>query len=524
MTVAEAGSSSVAGEGVEERRALRGLVERVLRGNGYARRSGERRSLPAWVFPSLLTGFAALRVLCVGVLIAAWLDWLVDPRFWATGAPVTAAHTTPFHKHPNLFGWRFGFQGLVHMHVITGVGLLLVCLVPLVTKKGGRAHARFGKAFVALWAVHLLDGLINSAQILLARGFDPTRYLSSTKQGFSLYLYVQFAFISALVVDFLAHGLAALHYKNRVPSRRVRAVMLALPLTSASMGSAMAVWAVLHLTGIRRSDASPTATEFAFVYLAQVPAYLFLAGKNVAYWLRPEPRVWLQGWVTEHQRNMMFCVGVTLYTACANLTMRVAPSLTAPLFASIDVGFVVWMLAKERGIRREIVGGRLGIALVSHLFRLRRGEEAAPIAPRDAAWILRMFDDSRNGTLEAAEIRGLLAAQGIRPGDAELAALFQTLDGDGDGHVDAAELAGFLSRGFAGDTRRAEELAFCFRRLDADGDGRVSGTELRAAVEAEPRSTAIEGIARDADQGTGLDLDAFTRLASPRRERAFEAR
>ena len=72
---------------------------------------------------------------------------------------------------------------------------------------------------------------MNSGQILLARGFEPTRYLDATDQGFSLYLYMQFCFISSMVVDFLANGLAALQYKNHVPSAAMRWVMLAMPAT-----------------------------------------------------------------------------------------------------------------------------------------------------------------------------------------------------------------------------------------------------------------------------------------------------
>jgi hypothetical protein len=76
--------------------------------------------------------------------------------------------------------------------------------------------------------LHLFDGLVNSGQLLIARGFEPTHYLDSTKQGFSLYLYIQFCFISSLVIDFLANGLAALQYKNRMPPAGMRALMLAM--------------------------------------------------------------------------------------------------------------------------------------------------------------------------------------------------------------------------------------------------------------------------------------------------------
>lgn len=498
------------------RRSLRDLSDGKLRENVYARMHATGRTMPPWLFPSLLTGLTLLRIFCIAVLVASYFEWFVDPSSWATGSPVTASHHTPFHGHPNLYGWRFAFQGLVGMHVVTGAGLLLVCLVPLLSRKGGRVHVLFGRVFVALWAVHLLDGLINSAQILLTRGFEPTRYLDSTRQGFSLYLYVQFSFISALVVDFLAHGLAALHLKNRRPSGLVRGVMLALPVTTVMLGAIMALWAVYHLA-LAPPGASPAvATEYAIVYLVQVPAYVFLAGKNIAYWLRPEPRVWLQGWVTEHQRNLMFCVGVTIYTALANVTMRFAPQLTAPVFASIDVGFIVWLLTKERFLRRDLVGGRLGLAVASFL---RGGPRTAPRAfdERDALWILRMFDKNRNDKLEPDELYAVLAAHGISLTSKELIALFEGADRDGDGRLDARELAAFLAGGFEGEASRDDELAFIFRRLDADGDGRVSGAELSAAF-GDGRSD-VEKLRQRVDdkRSRGIGYQTFEKAVESRR-------
>src|SRR6185295_9869314 len=125
--------------------------------------------------------------------------------------------------------------------------------------------------FVAFWILHLFDGLVNSGQLLLARGFEPTRYLDSTKQGFSLYLYIQFCFISSMVIDFLANGLAALQYKNRMPAAGMRAIMLAMPITSMMLGVGMTCWGIYRLAG-HEPPATPETTPFAVVFVVQVPA------------------------------------------------------------------------------------------------------------------------------------------------------------------------------------------------------------------------------------------------------------
>src|SRR6185369_329461 len=143
------------------------------------------------------------------------------------------------------------------------------CLVPLFVAKGSPVHVRFGRAFVAFWILHLFNGLVNSGQLLLARGLEPTHYLDSTKQGFSLYLYIQFCFISSMVIDFLTNGLAALQYKNHMPAAGMRALMLEMPITSMMLGVAMTCWGIYRLAG-HEPPATPTTTQYAVIYVVQV--------------------------------------------------------------------------------------------------------------------------------------------------------------------------------------------------------------------------------------------------------------
>ncbi len=459
------------------RRTARGLVRR----NAFLDLRAHDGPMPNAAFAAIITLLLALRIyslLCMGL---AWQGAYLDPSTWATGETVSTELVTPFHAHENPFGWVF--QIFVTLHNFTGVALFAVCLVPLFTKKGGRAHKAFGRVFVALWLLHLIDGLANSGTILIARGFDPTRYYDVTGQGFSLYLYIQFAFISSMIIDFLANGLAAIHYKNRPPGPAMRAIMLFLPITSALFGIGIAIWGALRLA----SDAppeTPNTIPFAVIFVVQIPVYLYLLYRNIRYWARPTPQSWLHGWTMEHQRNLMFCVQVTLYTGIANVGDRFAPVLTPFLFGLIDVGFIVWILTKERAMRRHVAKSRLGLALVSAL----RGEEAsgtaavAELSKAEEAWIQKLFDLDEDGSVAIADVRGLLEAQGLRLTDEEMERLRAQLDHDGDGRIDSDELTRFLAGWFTVQPSNEDELHLAFRSLDTDGDGRITADDLHEAL------------------------------------------
>jgi Ca2+-binding EF-hand superfamily protein len=225
---------------------------------------------------------------------------------------------------------------------------------------------------------------------------------------------------------------------------------------------------------------TPNTIPFAVVFLVQIPAYLYLIWRNVQYWLAPTPRAWLHGWLMEHQRNLMFCVQVTLYTGLANATARFADWLTPFLFGAIDVGFLVWILTKDRSLRRELARSRLGLALVSALGSGPKKRAAfPPPSPADAQFVARLFDLDGNGTIEMKDVTGLLAAQGVVPTAEELARLREALDHDEDGKLDRRELASFLAEHFVAPPTVDDELALAFRSLDHDGDGRVTLEELR---------------------------------------------
>ncbi|AKF03517.1 EF-hand domain-containing protein [Sandaracinus amylolyticus] len=502
---------------------LREIARDRIRRNAFLRLRQHHRAMPRAAFLAVLAILLALRVHSIVCMLLAWQGGLAYPTTWATGAQVVTEHVTPFHHHPNPFGWRWGFQLFVGLHDVTGILLFATCLVPLLATPGSALHVRAGRVFVVVWLLHLIDGLINSGHILIARGFEPTRYYDVTNQGFSLYLYLQFAFISSLVIDFLAHGLAALRYKNRPPPRSMRAVMLFLPLSSVVLGIGLTIWAVMRLARGGPAE-TPNTYPFAIVYLVQIPAYVYLVARNVSYWLRATPRAWLQGWVTEHQRNMMFCVQVTLYTGLANVCSRFAPALAPFVFAAIDVGFLLWLVTKERSLRAQIVRSRLGLAVVASLRTLRLSRPPQPrradVSAPDARWIASLFALDRAGALGRDELRALLARQGIELRDHELDRLMSALDRDGNGRIEPRELAAFLTTWFAPEPDDEHALALAFRALDDDGDGHVTRAELQRALQDGAdalRKVELDALmdAADLDGSGAIDWDEFCASMRP---------
>ena len=83
-------------------------------------------------------------------------------------------------------------------HIYSGIALFALFSLPFFTRKGGAWHVFYGRLFVLAWLVHLVDGLVNSVIILITRGFDANNYPTD---GFSMYLYVQFAFVGSCIVS-----------------------------------------------------------------------------------------------------------------------------------------------------------------------------------------------------------------------------------------------------------------------------------------------------------------------------------
>src|SRR4051812_1306952 len=95
---------------------LHEAAQRILRRNAFLSLQQHARAMPRGVFHAILAVLLAFRLLCIVTVVLAWKGTFLDSRYWATGAEAHSDYLTPFHHHPNLFGWRFGFQGFVQMH------------------------------------------------------------------------------------------------------------------------------------------------------------------------------------------------------------------------------------------------------------------------------------------------------------------------------------------------------------------------------------------------------------------------
>src|SRR5437879_184433 len=100
------------------------------------------------------------------------------------------------------------FQTVLAVHIAAGALALLVFLVPLVTKKGGRTHRRVGWVYVAAASTVAVTGFLSC--IPLVSGGNPWRW----RAGIFL------AYVSLLAGASALFGVRALRTKGRAaPSR-----------------------------------------------------------------------------------------------------------------------------------------------------------------------------------------------------------------------------------------------------------------------------------------------------------------
>ena len=90
-----------------------------------------------------------------------------------------------------------------------------------------------------------------------------------------------------------------------------------------------------------------------------------------------------------------------------------------------------------------------------------------------------MFDKDGGGSIDASELKELLASVGQMPTDAELAEMIQAVDADGTGDIDFLEFATLMAHKMHAEGDQATVIAEAFAVFDASGDGLISSGEMR---------------------------------------------
>ena len=171
------------------------------------------------------------------------------------------------------------------IHIIAGFTALLVFWLPIVTKKGGKAHVRSGWVYVIAMGAVAISALVMGIWRI---GFDPDKTVESVAFAWVL------IFISILSSATAWYGIRVLRYKNRKAAHR-QPVDLLFPALLVASGAAMSLYgATIDFTLL---------TWFPFIGI-------FLGTTQLVYWLRPPGRK--LHWWFEHLGGMLGCCIATI--------------------------------------------------------------------------------------------------------------------------------------------------------------------------------------------------------------------
>jgi hypothetical protein len=442
--------------------------------------------------------------------------WALEPDTWARDAPMHTELTTPLYGHPNPFGLVFHF--FVEAHDATGILLFVTCLVPLFARMGGTTHVRFGRAFVVIWLLHLVDGLANSGRILAGAWLRAHALPRRDRAGL-------LALSLSAVRVHLGDG-------HRLPAPRPGGDPPQEPPAHRGAARGDARDAALERAARRRAGALGRAAPRAWWSCGDaehVPVRdrVPRAGAAVPLSHRQERAVLAPAQSSRLAPGLAHRAPAQLDVLCAGHALHGRGEHRVRVRAAVSRPFSsrrsIW--ASSSGCSRKSArsAGR-SCARASRWRSWPRSRSIdASIGPRScrSTWrgVARHFDLDRSGHLDRAEIDAALATQGIELAPHELDVLMEKIDLDGDRRVTTEELATFLAHWFgpepsdegpardrvpcarprwrrphrarrapACDSRRGR--AVCRRSTrdsllevaDLDGDGSLDMDELRAAM------------------------------------------
>jgi len=100
-------------------------------------------------------------------------------------------------------------------------------------------------------------------------------------------------------------------------------------------------------------------------------------------------------------------------------------------------------------------------------------------AMEEAEAMIKSTDDDGSGSIEFEEFATIWQRKMLSVNESYIHTVFNVLDADGDGNIDATELAKVLDMTNEGDDEKIAEL---IREVDTDNDGKINFEEFRTAM------------------------------------------
>lgn len=128
------------------------------------------------------------------------------------------------------------YEAIRAVHILCGAIGLVSMFVPLVAKKGGRAHRRFGRIFAWAMAVSAIAGLLMGAAWLAVPAAFVEPELVGARRAAGLF----FAALALLLLGSVQQMTGALRRKHQAQPRPTR-LELGLPLSAIVVGATAAI-------------------------------------------------------------------------------------------------------------------------------------------------------------------------------------------------------------------------------------------------------------------------------------------
>ncbi|MDR7316974.1 DUF2306 domain-containing protein [Brevibacillus nitrificans] len=171
------------------------------------------------------------------------------------------------------------------LHILAGFTALAVFWIPIVTKKGGKAHSRVGWVYVASMAIVAISAWFMGIWRI---GFDPDGTVESV--AFAWFL----IFIAILSSATAWYGLRVLRFKNRKTGHRQWGDLL-FPAVLLISGTCISIY----------------GARIGFTLITWFPLIgILLGASQLLYWLRPPAKK--MHWWMEHLGGMLGCCIATI--------------------------------------------------------------------------------------------------------------------------------------------------------------------------------------------------------------------